>query len=137
MKFNAFKYLAAAALVAAGCNTTAPAGPEFMDYASFDEDRVEMTFHPGNRTMIFEKVENPLKEGINTTECCGHLISGGGENEFLWSEPFGRNFDFTANPPIFKMKVIAPEAGLRVWMKLEPVKITDEILRHMIIRKGE
>lgn len=128
MKINVLKYFAAAALVAAGCSDAVTAGPEFMDYASFEDDRVEMTFHAGNGSMIFEEVDNPKKEGLNTTDRCGHVISGGGENEFIWSEPFGRNFDFTANPPIFKMKVIAPKAGLRVWMKLEPVNITDDIL---------
>ena len=122
MKLDFLKYCAAAVLVAAGCDN-APTGPKFMDYASFEDDRVEMTFHAGNDSMLCDEVDNPKKDGVNDTDRCGRVISGGGENEFIWSEPFGRNFDFTANPPIFKMKVLAPEAGLRVWMKLEPEKL--------------
>lgn len=112
--------LASAAVMAAGCQSSCEDGIQFMDYASFEDDRVEMTFHAGNDSMLCDEVDNPKREGLNTTARCGRVISGGGENEFIWSEPFGRNFDFTANPPVFKMLVLAPEAGARVWMKLEP-----------------
>ncbi len=63
---------------------------------------------------------NPKAEGINKSSTCGKVVTAGGEWEFLWSDPLPRKLDFTRNSPVFKMKVLAPRAGAKVYMKIEP-----------------
>lgn len=93
---------------------------EFMSYSTFENNDIQMSFHAGNFSMLCDIVDNPQKDGINSSDKCVRVVSGGGENEFVWSDPFGGTFDFTKNKPIFKIKIFAPYPDARIWMKLEP-----------------
>ena len=91
--------------------------PTLMTVANFETTFLSFTAAGGG--LEYSIVANPRKKGVNTSRRCGKVVSGGAAWEFIWSEPYGKNFDFTANPPIFKMKVLAPKAGAKVYMKLE------------------
>ena len=91
--------------------------PTLMTLANFETSFLIFNEKGGN--LEYSVVTNPRKKGVNTSRRCGLVESGGGAWEFIWSEPYAKNFDFTANPPVFKMKVLAPKAGAKVYMKLE------------------
>ena len=76
-----------------------------------------LNFTPTGATLSV--VENPLREGENRSRHCAKVVqvSEGGSNNFL-SDQLNRRFDFTANPAIFRLKVLPPEAGGTVRMIL-------------------
>lgn len=78
-----------------------------------------LMFHEGGGSHEYSIVANPYKDGVNGSRRCGLVEAAGGQWEYIWSEPYGKNFDFTANPPVFRMKVLAPKAGAKVYMKIE------------------
>lgn len=88
-----------------------------MTIANFENTFLE--FRTNNSNSVYSIVTNPLKEGINKTRRCGSYTTGGQKWEFIWSAAYGKNFDFTANPPIFKIKVLAPKRDAKVYLKLE------------------
>ncbi len=73
-----------------------------------------------NGALRYDVVNNPVREGKNVSEKCGHVVSGGGEWELLYSDLLPRKLDFTKNKPVFKMKVLAPREGVKVYFKIEP-----------------
>lgn len=77
-----------------------------------------VAFHSPSLDVTTES--NPRKAGANTTRRCGKVVSKGVAYEFIYSDPFPKTFDFTKNPPVFTMKVLAPRAGAKVYFKLEP-----------------
>ena len=91
--------------------------PTLMTIANFENSF--LTFHEGGGNNKYSIVTNPRKKGVNTSRRCGLVETGSNAWEFIWCEPYGQNFDFTANPPIFKMKVLAPKVGAKVYFKLE------------------
>lgn len=91
--------------------------PSLMTLANFENSF--LTFNEKGGDLEYSIVTNPRKKGVNTSRRCGLVESGGGAWEFIWSEPYAKNFDFTANPPVFKMKVLAPKAGAKVYLKIE------------------
>lgn len=105
----------------------------YISLASFEDGEKSLVFHPGNDVLTLSIVDNPVVCEANSSGKCMSMLTGAGEGEFIWSEPYGRNFDFTANPAVFKMKVLAPGKGLRVWMKLEPA-ILDGKVRPVTVR---
>ena len=109
------------------CLACAPRNPEretaYVALATWDQAIKPLEFNPGNSTMDLDVVDNPAPDAVNPSTRCMRYVGGGGHSEFIWSKPWGRNFDFTANPPVFKMKVLAPKAGLRVYMTLEPIDL--------------
>ena len=113
------------------CMACAPRNPEreiaYVALATWDQAIKPLEFNPGNSTMDLDVVDNPAPDAVNPSSRCMRYVGGGGHSEFIWSNPWGRNFDFTANPPIFKMKVLAPKAGLRVYMTLEPIDLSGPI----------
>lgn len=73
-----------------------------------------------NGPLKYNIVDNPVKDQVNKSFQCGHVVSGGGEWELLYSDLLPRKLDFTKNAPIFKMKVLSPKAGAKIYFKLEP-----------------
>ena len=64
-------------------------------------------------------VDNPLREGEDRSRHCARLTHNAeGPNNNLLSEQFRRRFDFTANPAVFRLKVLPPESGGTVRMSL-------------------
>lgn len=98
-------------------------GCTLIPLATWEDGSASLEFRPGNSTMDLDVVENPSPDAVNSTSRCMRYVAGGGHGEYIWSLPWGRNFDFTANPPVFRMKVLAPRPGLRIHMKLEPVNL--------------
>ena len=115
-----------AVLCAAGCGKPVPAG-KFLSLASFEPGCYSLEFRPGNQSMDLCTDINPKPDAVNPTKVCMRYVAGGGHSEFIWSRPWDRHFDFTANPAIFRMKVLAPAHGLRVNMTLEPKDLSGPV----------
>ena len=94
-----------------------PADSTVMTIVNFETSF--LTFHEAGGDLEYSIVSNPVKDAVNASRRCGLVVSGGSQWEFLWSEPYGKNFDFTANPPVFRMKVLSPRKGVKVYMKLK------------------
>ncbi len=67
---------------------------------------------------IFEKTENPLKEGINLSDSCGSFITTTCTWEGTYCDARFMPIDFSQSTTI-KVKVFAPEAGRNFMVKLE------------------
>ena len=81
-----------------------------------------------NRSIAFQATEagfsvmdNPEKDDVNKSRHCGRavILTAGGNNALL-TPKFNRKFDFTANPAVFRLKVLAPSQGGTVRMTLIP-----------------
>lgn len=78
----------------------------------------------------FAQVDNPKKEGINTSAKVGKVTASGAQWEFVWSTGFGETEDggfdflnFSKEGYIVKVMVMAPKAGAPVFLKLEGVDV--------------
>ena len=69
-------------------------------------------------TVIFEKAENPLKAGINTSDSCGFFLSSTCTWEGTTCDARFMPLDFSQSITI-KVKVLAPEVGRNFMVKLE------------------
>ena len=115
------------------CTHKEEAAGKFIKLAGFEKGMKSLSFHPGNSSMDLRIALNPAPDEVNPTDWCMRYVAGGGQSEFVWCDPYGRNFDFTANPPIFRMKVLAPAPGIRVNMTLEPARL-DGPIRPVTVR---
>ena len=67
----------------------------------------------------FSRVDNPEKDDVNKSRHCGRVVSRSESgNNTLLTPKFNRKFDFTANPAVFRLKVMAPPQGGTVRMTL-------------------
>lgn len=57
---------------------------------------------------------NPRRDSVNRSASCMAVISGAGQWDNVYSGALPRALDFTANPAVFKMKVLAPGRGRKV-----------------------
>lgn len=86
-----------------------------------DFENVTLTFTPNGPD--YSVVTNPEREGLNRSKHCGKVVTAGNKWELIWSEPLPRKLDFTRNAPVFKLKVLAPRAGAKVYFKIEPPQL--------------
>ena len=66
----------------------------------------------------FNVVGNPDICDFNSSANCGKVTTGSGAWEYIYAQDMPRKLDFTAWPPIFRLKVIAPRKGAVVSMYL-------------------
>ncbi len=91
-----------------------------IDYVNrCDFQNITLKFNV-NGPLKYDVVSNPKRGEWNKSSSCGHVLSGGGKWELLYSDLLPRKLDFTKNKPIFRMKVLAPKEGAKVYFKLEP-----------------
>jgi len=86
----------------------------------FESDAITFTFESFGGGATATRVDNPQKNGINTSNKTGRVVKNGGEP---WSGNWfmvANNIDFSTNK-IFKMKVFAPAVGTKVLFKVENV----------------
>ena len=86
-----------------------------------DFENVTLTFTPNGPD--YSVVTNPKREGLNRSQHCGKVVTAGNKWDLIWSEPLPRKLDFTRNAPVFKLKVLAPRAGAKVYFKIEPPQL--------------
>lgn len=72
-----------------------------------------------NDALEYSVVENPDKQGGNTSDHYGQVISGGGQWELIYSEELAEPFDFTKDGAKFTMKVNSPKINGKIYFKLE------------------
>lgn len=104
-----------------------PAGQQFKDFCNFEDATIQFNVNESDLPMSYEVCDNPLKEGINTSDNVGHVVSGGHQWEFIWSNKFTPALTFSEGG-LFKMKVLSPKDNGKVYFKIEggPAKeITD------------
>lgn len=95
----------------------APEGALKM-FCDFESSVVYFNINDSDLPMAYEIINNPFKEGINTSDHVGHVTSGGHQWELLWSTPLDNPLMFSQGA-VFKMKVRSPKAGGKVYFKLE------------------
>ena len=59
-----------------------------------------------NDALEYSVVENPDKQGGNTSDHYGQVISGGGQWELIYSEELAEPFDFTKEGAKFTLSLI-------------------------------
>ncbi|MCM1177174.1 MAG: hypothetical protein NC308_06205 [Clostridium sp.] len=89
----------------------------FVNVSSFETQFTTLNFEAGH-DLHFEVTANPQQKGLNRSEYCGMVISAGNPYESIRSEELTRKIDFTAHPPVFKVKVLGPRKGAKIYMKL-------------------
>ena len=85
--------------------------------ATYEPEAKSLTAGITSPGMSLAIVDNPAPSAVNGTAKCVRVASDTGR---VVLSPFGRNFDFTLNPAVFPLKVIAPGKGLPVTMRLMP-----------------
>ena len=82
-----------------------------------DFETRSLTFKSGGAT--FSVVDNPLREGLDRSAHCGKVVqASNGTSNSLLSNNLNRRFDFTANPAVFRLKILPPASGGTVRMTL-------------------
>lgn len=89
-----------------------------LPYATFEKGVKSIGFNPGTEALAVDVIDNFRKDAVNPTGRCLQVVTVESGN-FIWG-PYGRTMDFTLDPPVFTMKVMAPAAGMKVTFKLEP-----------------
>ena len=87
--------------------------------ATYESEAKSLTAGITSPGMSLAIVDNPAPSALNGTAKCVRVASDTGR---VVLSPFGRNFDFTLNPAVFPLKVIAPGKGLPVTMRLMPFR---------------
>lgn len=108
-----------AALCAASAANAATLQPGQQNFCNFETTQLEIGTSNGNGDMTFDVVANPLKEGVNQSPLVGHVLTGSAPWELLWTQPTDHPFAFSLYGTKFYLTVLAPEAGLPVYLKLE------------------
>lgn len=123
--------LAVSAAVSVCCSSSAPEPDEkpgggveelqnkFVNRCDFED--VTLIFNPAGPSYTI--VSNPETSGIDKSKKCGKVVTAGQQWEFLYSNLLPRTLDFTRNAPVFRMKVLAPRRGLKVYFKIEPPQL--------------
>ena len=108
--------LFAALLLLLSCGRSGPAA--MITIASFEDSDKSLQAGASDTTVRIAIVNNPVPCKANPSEKCLRSESAaGGEVRFA---PYSRNFDFTLNPPVFTIKVLAPEKGQPVVLRMRP-----------------
>ena len=84
----------------------------------YESDAITYSFEGFGGGATASRIDNPQKNGINTSNKVGRVIKNGGEP---WSGHWfmmAANMDFSTNK-VFKMKVFAPAVGTKVLFKVE------------------
>ena len=85
-------------------------------YMLCDFDTRTTTVEPVNCT--YNMVDNPVKSGINTSAKVGKAVLKGGTWDCVLVEPT-RPLVFLKDPAVFKVKVISPAVGRKVYMQVK------------------
>ena len=103
-----------------------PETPEEAAYQELPSDGTVLRWDYQSRNLYFNggpvqsSLEaNPRRLGANTTRRCLMMTETAEKYGRAVSDNVVKPFDFTANPPVFRLKVLSPRAGAKVMMTLE------------------
>ena len=63
-------------------------------------------------------IQNPRKAGANTSRKCLEVKEGASRVGIVIFDRIIKKLDFTANPPVFRMKVLSPRRGAKISLQL-------------------
>lgn len=93
---------------------------EYINYCNFENTFINFKT---NDRLEYSIVDNPFKNGINTSKKCGKVVAAGDQWELIWSEPitsdYNTKFNFSKYGGLFTVKVYSPAADIPVYFKLE------------------
>ena len=110
-------------LMLLSCSSKEPLTPETVEEEGqvylnrCDFDNVTLGWY-ADGSCSFSQVTPPSAKGEGHSLKCGMVQTGGGQWEYIFSDPLPRKLDFTANEPIFKMSVLSPRKGARIILRL-------------------
>ncbi|MBQ7194981.1 MAG: hypothetical protein IJS07_05055 [Bacteroidales bacterium] len=100
-----------------------PQGDGIATYMLCDFDTIAPEVKPVNST--FEEAANPVKDEVNPSERVGKTVLTGGTWDCVQVSPT-HPLDFTKDPAIFRVKVLAPAKGRDVYMQMKTPATTPE-----------
>lgn len=113
-----------------------PQPMQMIDFCNFEDVSLQFNINDSDRPMSFEVIENPYKEGINTSDRVGHVISGGHQWELLWSDPIPDPMMFSGSA-VFTMKVRSPKADGKVYFKLEGNDVSPQEIANVVVPNAD
>jgi len=103
-----------------------PGDDSRINYCDFEASLIK--FQTNDR-LQYNIVDNPHKDGINTSSKCGKVVAAGDQWELIWSDPitsdYNTKFNFSKHGGLFTMKIYSLEVGMPVFFKLESTAWAD------------
>ena len=101
-----------------------PDGDGKATYMLCDFDNIAPEVKPVNST--FEVADNPVKDEVNPSAKVGKTVLKGGTWDCVMVGPT-HPVDFTKDPPVFRVRVLSPKAGLPVYMQLKMTRTVEGV----------
>ena len=106
------------ALLLAGC--AHPRAGKMILIGGYESEDKSLQAGVSDTSVKLSIVDNPAVSRDNETAKCIRVSSEKG-GEILF-RPYSRNFDFTLNPPVFSLRILAPGKRLPVKLRIRPFK---------------
>ncbi|MCM1177175.1 MAG: hypothetical protein NC308_06210 [Clostridium sp.] len=112
---------------------------EFIQLCTYERDELTIDFRTSDG-VAYGIVSNPNPASPNKSPKCASVKTDGNDGDRIYCHGLGRKFDFTANPPVFAMDIIAPSAQATVKLCLQSTDFSapdPEIAHKMSVQAGE